>query len=56
MLHIYPKCGIFYLPSTDTGTKDNQLNMQLFSIIKGNDLINLSLKIRVLNMKLHIEE
>ena len=24
MLHIYPMCGIFYLPSIDTGTRNHQ--------------------------------
>ena len=27
MLHIYPMCGIFYLPSKDTGTRDHQFNI-----------------------------
>ena len=27
MLHIYPMCGIFYLPSIDTGTRGCQFNV-----------------------------
>ena len=27
MLHIYPMCGIFYLPSIDTGTRGRQFNV-----------------------------
>ena len=27
MLHIYPMCGIFDLPSIDTGTRDCQFNV-----------------------------
>ena len=27
MLRIYPKCGIFYLPSIDIGTRDRQFNV-----------------------------
>ena len=27
MLHIYPMCGIFYLPSIDTGKRDHQFNV-----------------------------
>jgi hypothetical protein len=27
VLHIYPTCGIFYLPSIDTDTRDRQFNV-----------------------------
>ena len=27
MLYIYPMCGIFHLPSIDTGTRDRQFNI-----------------------------
>ena len=31
MLHIYPMCGIFHLPSIDTGTRSHQFNIRTTS-------------------------
>ena len=35
MLHIYPMCGIFYLSSTDTGSKDAYIMSHLNNIQLG---------------------
>ena len=49
MLHIYPMCGVFYLPSIDTGTWDRQFNISS----KRHPVGNLLMKVHEKGLVLH---
>ena len=54
MLHIYPICRIFYLPSIDTGTRVSQFNVSSELHPAGILLTEVVVKVKVLHLEIEL--